>query len=652
MYSVSKMSSLSDGESLKVTFDELKKLVVESNWAPSTFEGGKRKKSNFEKSQIIALDFDSGLLLNDAIEEFKEYKHIIGTSRNHQREKNGLITDRFRVILFLDQECIESVVYERTLKSLLEKYSEADQACKDSSRFYYPCTEIISSKDFGKKVTIKGALIKSNIKSQETTGDFLHNFISNGSIEGQRNNDLFRASCIARDRGKDNRWCIDNLLPIVVGEDFLEEEALRTIESAFDREASLGKFSRFILSSLLVVNVKDTKQAYLVNLESFIKSDVAQTRVKESLGTDLYAKYKRDGRVKYCEFEYNPKNKQIFLENNNYIDCFNSYNPADWFKEYFYSGSSLQAISSMPKIYEDFFKFFADFKNDLKSYEYLIDWLANIFQSRNKTILTLIGNQGIGKGVLGDIIKELVGESNFSKVRDTVLKNKFNKQISNKIVVSIDEIDIKNNTTAYDRLKDLVNDYIEIEGKGLDAKNATNYANFLISSNRTDCIRIEADNRRFSIIQLTDTPLRDVALIQNVTSGEYFKDSNIKELAQYLYGHKIKHDMLKPFVDSSRFNEIKNDSTHEWERWILDIWAVANIGKPRLKLSDFIRDCSSFISTNGRPPGQRKIMDLANRYPDKIKITQPFRSKGDASRYIEAISVEQVEDVQEVDNSI
>ena len=639
MFKVSKISNMTDGQPIEVTFDQLIELVTINDWSPAIFKDGKRKKTNYLESEIIALDFDSGLSLDNAINEFEAYKHIIGTSRNHQKEKNGVKTDRFRVILFLSDICKNTQKYEEHLKKMLEVYPDADQACKDASRFFYPCTTIVSTNRNGALIELSDSKVSKNIQKIESNvshEDFLENFLRNGTQKGRRNNDLFKASCIARNKGKSQEWCVENLTSIVVSDDFTDDEALRTIESAFDRDIAVGKFSKFVLSSLLVVNVKDTKEAYLVNLDNQIKSRIAQTRVKEALGSDLYSQYKKDEKVKYCDFEYNPKNKQIFIENS-YIDIFNSYDPAGWFKKYFYSGEKLEILESMPRLYEDFFKFLTDFDSDPGSYNYLLDWLANILQGRNKTILTLIANQGVGKGVLGDIIKALVGNDNFSKVRDTVLKGKFNKHIGDKIVVNIDEIDIKNNTTAYDRLKDLVNDTIEIEGKGLDAENATNFANFFISSNRTDCIRIEADNRRFSIIQLTDTPLREVDLIENVLNGEYFKDSNIKELAQYLYGHKIKHNMLEPFVDSSRFNEIKEDSTHEWERWIIDMWAITNIDKQPLRLSDFLRDCKQFISVNGKTPGQRKIIDLARRYPDKIRISQPNRLVGDASRYIESV---------------
>ncbi|MBK7962484.1 MAG: hypothetical protein IPK04_15625 [Bdellovibrionales bacterium] len=91
--------------------------------------------------------------------------------------------------------------------------------------------------------------------------------------------------------------------------------------------------------------------------------------------------------------------------------------------------------------------------------------MANSLQNRNLTILTAIGEEGIGKGILGEIMEDLHGKQNFIKVRDTVFKEKFNAPFENKTLVYVDEIKITTRE-ALDRIKDVVNWQIEIEKRG------------------------------------------------------------------------------------------------------------------------------------------------------------------------------------------
>lgn len=71
-----------------------------SNFVLAHFKDGKRKKENvLEKINCIALDIDEGGSLSDTIEFLKPYTYIIYTTKSHQKDKGGVIADRFRVIL-------------------------------------------------------------------------------------------------------------------------------------------------------------------------------------------------------------------------------------------------------------------------------------------------------------------------------------------------------------------------------------------------------------------------------------------------------------------------------------------------------------------------------------------------------------------------
>lgn len=124
----------------KIDFFKLYNIVTENYYSPIIFKEGKRKASNFIKSYMLVLDFDEGMELREAKKIFAEYKSIILTTRNHQKEKGGKTCDRFRVFLLLDEPIEDIDVYKTVMANIIAKYG-ADRACKDGARMFYNSPE-------------------------------------------------------------------------------------------------------------------------------------------------------------------------------------------------------------------------------------------------------------------------------------------------------------------------------------------------------------------------------------------------------------------------------------------------------------------------------------------------------------------------------
>ncbi len=113
-------------------------------WSPVTWDGGRRRQDCFKRADLCVLDFDSPeMSLAEALRAFCDSAHIIGTTRNHQKEKSGITCDRFRVVLRFDRPitCLRSYVY--SLQKVVSRYP-ADPSPKDGARFFFPCREIVS----------------------------------------------------------------------------------------------------------------------------------------------------------------------------------------------------------------------------------------------------------------------------------------------------------------------------------------------------------------------------------------------------------------------------------------------------------------------------------------------------------------------------
>lgn len=114
-------------------------------WSPCIWKSGIRREANFLGAAWAVLDYDNGeLTLEDAMRKFCDMEHVIGTTKSHRKEKNGVVCDRFRVAIRFDKPITKIRVFRFNMWQLLKRQDEADQACKDGARFFYPCTKIVS----------------------------------------------------------------------------------------------------------------------------------------------------------------------------------------------------------------------------------------------------------------------------------------------------------------------------------------------------------------------------------------------------------------------------------------------------------------------------------------------------------------------------
>lgn len=222
--------------------NHLAKLVTENDWSHAIFKNGYRKSDNFEETFLFTLDVDENCSLERAKNIFCIYKHIIATTRNHQKPKDTKPPcDRFRVILFLQEPILDCETYLATWKWFNDKFPFIDQSCKDAGRFWYRSIDIISINDSGELVApilnIKKNQNSTNDISFENKGILSHatqKLIKDGILEqGSRNISIFRAALDCKQQG----YSYDETRQLLSGKSTLpSNEELRAIKSGWDRE--------------------------------------------------------------------------------------------------------------------------------------------------------------------------------------------------------------------------------------------------------------------------------------------------------------------------------------------------------------------------------------------------------------------------------
>lgn len=124
-------------------YRSLESVMSQHVWSAIVWENGDRAELNFRGASFAVLDFDTPEMpLREALNTFSDSCHIIGTTKSHQKEKNGVICDRYRVVLPFTQEITDLAQYRFNMRLFYNKYP-CDK-CIDGARYFFPCTEIVS----------------------------------------------------------------------------------------------------------------------------------------------------------------------------------------------------------------------------------------------------------------------------------------------------------------------------------------------------------------------------------------------------------------------------------------------------------------------------------------------------------------------------
>ncbi len=223
-------------------YDLAQNITGSKPWSPGTYHNDHRKNENLKSISLLTLDVDDGCTLAEAKTHFAGYKHIIATTKSHQKDKNGIVCDRFRVILFLPETVTTDSEYKKYWFAAGAKWPFIDQQCKDSARFFYPCLTIKSYADgfeFTEKQepgvklpkrSTKASGVKTKVKLSHATKDFL----LEGAPPGQWHGALVKACMNMKQEGMELEEMINRLQSATLNYDGeLDQKDLDTIEDVF-----------------------------------------------------------------------------------------------------------------------------------------------------------------------------------------------------------------------------------------------------------------------------------------------------------------------------------------------------------------------------------------------------------------------------------
>jgi len=233
-----------------VHFDDIPDMVTSGmNYCACKLVDEYRLDDNFDGCvDVLIIDVDDTCTLDMAKLIFQKFEYYIVTSKSHQKLKNDVVCDRFRLFIPLDETVHIRQKMEMIYDNFIQTYDFIDTSCRNVSRFFYssPKDAIViknsgskyktklNPKDDDDTITkptqeVKTTSVKASWLGEKVDDVFVGNDSSGNSSEenhligiqqflddeyvvGQRAVALFKASSIMKKDGFDQNFTVDYLL--------------------------------------------------------------------------------------------------------------------------------------------------------------------------------------------------------------------------------------------------------------------------------------------------------------------------------------------------------------------------------------------------------------------------------------------------------
>lgn len=178
---------------LDMTITDIAKEVGKNGrtWCPAVFKHGKRRISNFEQAQLLALDFDEGMTFEEVTAISQEYNLPIAFAYETFSSKN---CDKFRIVFRLDRPITDKDTFRNAITVLMTIFDKCDKSCKDSARMFFGGKRLIccNKNNF---ITLESLEMNFNKYAYDKKGKshadrFMRSFAKKENIDINRHNSI------------------------------------------------------------------------------------------------------------------------------------------------------------------------------------------------------------------------------------------------------------------------------------------------------------------------------------------------------------------------------------------------------------------------------------------------------------------------------
>lgn len=264
--------------------------------------------------------------------------------------------------------------------------------------------------------------------------------------------------------------------------------------------------------------------------------------------------------------------------------------------------------------------------------DYVTKWLAQIVQQpwrKTGIALVLIGQQGIGKNLFLDVIRAMLGEAYAWETSDMErVFGRFNSALKHRFIVGLEEVQLCDIVKHLSRLKAYVTSHSDnIEHKGKNTQVVRSYARYILTSNESNPIKVDYDNRRFCIIEskAERQPKEYYDTLYKMLGDERV----VCSLYQYLKQLDISgYDWIENMPKTEFVRELKEYSLSLQISFMADLyenWGEHMDAHGRISSDDlfaaFMSWCTK-VNINEKAMTQKKAIMEIKRHKDKLGIEE------------------------------
>lgn len=254
-----------------------------------------------------------------------------------------------------------------------------------------------------------------------------------------------------------------------------------------------------------------------------------------------------------------------------------------------------------------------------QEYEYLMDWLAHMFQfpeEKPGVALVLRSGKGTGKSLVMARLCKALGTLGMVIANSRQLTGEFNGHMRNKLLAVVEESFWAGNHSEEGPLKHIITDeYTTFERKGVDAESGKSFLRVVLVTNNLWAAPASADERRFAFLSVSEAGKE-----RNRKEGNYFSrlekelsGGGINALAHFLMNRRIDRDRLRTPPTTRGLVEQKLLSLTGIHAWVYDMLKLGVARDPRseevtvlreyphdntLSLESLMRSAQGYLSRN------------------------------------------------------
>lgn len=211
---------------------------------------------------------------------------------------------------------------------------------------------------------------------------------------------------------------------------------------------------------------------------------------------------------------------------------------------------------------------------------YLYAWIYASLTSRSYVYLILCGPGGSGKNRLKILLRGLHGQKNAIDGKKSTLTERFNSQLCENTLVWFDEL--KHDMEMENVMKEIQNDYMAIEKKGIDATGSSDiHSSLVISNNKPKDNYLAFDARKFAPLVLHKENLKKSMTEEEIETYSQKVDPRkpgfdvkfVAQVAKWIL--RIGKDNLAKYPDleyrGPMFWKLAHTSMTRWQKRAIDM---------------------------------------------------------------------------------